>query len=79
VVRVPEDPRATSMQIHFGGSDVVAYLCQLDAEPEVECTPPFVQLTMLQPGSHSFTVTPSETGVCLDSPSDWADTPSRHC
>ena len=81
MVRVPEDPRATSMQIHFGGSDVATYLCQLDSEPEVECSPPFVELTMLQPGNHSFTVTPSETGAprrCFSFAKSWLAPPSRN-
>ena len=60
VIVSPSDARATSLEFRFGGSDVQAYTCRLDDGIIVEdCQSPFA-LALLQPGSHTFTVTPMD-------------------
>jgi hypothetical protein len=56
----PDDPRATTVEFSFQSSDVSAHSCRLDGGDEEPCVSPFA-LEWLQPGEHTFTVTP--TGV----------------
>ena len=58
VIVSPSDARATSLEFRFGGSDVQAYTCRLDDGDVKACQSP-VPLALLQPGSHTFTVTPA--------------------
>ena len=53
----PDNTRATTMELRFGGSDVEAYTCQVDEQPQVDCVSPFT-LSMLLPGEHTIVVTP---------------------
>ena len=53
----PDNARATRFELRFGGSDVEAYRCQVDEQPQVDCVSPFT-LSMLTPGEHSVVVTP---------------------
>jgi hypothetical protein len=54
----PDDPRATQVEMRFGGSNVDAYTCRLDdQEPAEDCVSPYT-LSMLTRGEHTFVVTP---------------------
>jgi hypothetical protein len=49
------------MAMHFGGSDVQSFTCQLDEQPVEACTSPW-PLTSLSTGNHTFSVTPLSGG-----------------
>eukprot|EP00976_Prorocentrum_cordatum_P026389 535632-Prorocentrum_minimum.AAC.9 len=51
-------PTSTTADFYFGGADVAAFVCQLDAEAPVDCISPH-RLTRLAAGEHTFTVAPA--------------------
>ena len=56
---MPDHPNATSVEFHFGGSNVETFDCQLDEQPiQRNCTSPF-PLTMLAAGNHTFMISPT--------------------
>jgi hypothetical protein len=74
----PNNTRATRFELRFGGSDVEAYTCQVDAQPQVDCVSPFT-LSMLAPGEHTVVVTPvGTTLLCIRLSMGWPCVLSPH-